>query len=191
MNRNVCKRHACLLTFVVLCATTGPVPAAEVYGPLRIRDLTPFSILRLDLLSDHAVHDVRKGWALEAHLSASNTFVMSGNVNDYLEQRGIRAPITQEDVDALLGMPGDIFYFDGSISLLHVTAHYGINERWNASLTLPVHHYGGGFMDATIERFHETFDLGSFGREYAERNNFQAVMRIRGSRRPKSVIAGP
>src|SRR4029453_15714470 len=75
---------------------------SELLGPLRIRDMTPFNILRLDMLPAHAVAASRGSWAVEADLSYTNTFVMSENVRSYLEQRDHRAPLTQTDADAIL-----------------------------------------------------------------------------------------
>ncbi|HET9679703.1 MAG TPA: hypothetical protein VFP95_03960, partial [Gammaproteobacteria bacterium] len=83
--------------------------------------MTPFSILRLDPLPDHSINGTQRGWALEMHLSTSNTFVASKNVRRYLAQRGVRAALGSDDVQAIMSYPGDVYYFDGSISLLNIT----------------------------------------------------------------------
>ena len=97
---------------------TGEAGQTELLGPLRIRDMTPFNILSLDMLPAHAVAAGKGSWAVEADLSYTNTFAMSENVRSYLEQRDSREPLTQEDVDAIVGMGEDAY---GSQSALRDT----------------------------------------------------------------------
>src|SRR2546426_9286310 len=79
---------AALLAFVL--GITQVRGETELLGPLRIRDMTPFNLLRLDMLPAHAVAAGPGSWAIEADISYSNTFVMSDNVKSYLEARGER-----------------------------------------------------------------------------------------------------
>src|SRR5213594_524459 len=92
-----------VLILVVSAASAAPARAdTELLGPLRIRDMTPFNILRLDMLPAHAVAAGRGSWAIEADILYSNTFVMSDNVKSYLETRGGgRRALTQADTDAI------------------------------------------------------------------------------------------
>ncbi len=78
-------------------------------GLLRVRDLTPFGILRLDFLPAHAVSATPGTWALEVNLSYQNTYVLSDNVAAYLEARGGggRVRLTPADVEAILGLGAD------------------------------------------------------------------------------------
>src|SRR5213593_3095816 len=95
----VAWRMAVGVVTVALGLAAAPEPAAtELLGPLRIRDMTPFNLLRLDMLPAHAVPGGAGSWAIEADLSYSNTFMMSDNVRSYLEGRGAgRRPLTQAD----------------------------------------------------------------------------------------------
>src|SRR5438093_11641070 len=103
-----------VLILVVSAASAAPAEdETELLGPLRIRDMTPFNILRLDMLPAHAVAAGARSWAIEADLSYTNTFVMSENVRNYLERRDSRRPLTQADVDAILGLGEDAYYVDG------------------------------------------------------------------------------
>src|SRR3989454_12253126 len=104
----------------------GATPArgeTELLGPLRIRDMTPFNLLRLDMLPAHAVAAGPGGWAIGADISYSNTFVMSDNVMSYLEARGGRRPLTQADANAILGLGQGAYYVDGEVGLLDLTFH--------------------------------------------------------------------
>src|SRR4029453_4909004 len=68
-------------------------------GALRIRDLTPFGILRLDFLPAHAVTAKPGTWAFEVNLSYQNTYVLSQNVQDYLEAKGGGHRVYLDDTD--------------------------------------------------------------------------------------------
>src|SRR2546422_6720095 len=114
MNVRTGWRRAAGATAVVLgLAATEARGETELLGPLRIRDMTPFNLLRLDMLPAHAVAAGAGSWAIEADLSYTNTFVMSENVKTYLEQRDTRRPLTQADVGAILALGEDAYYVDG------------------------------------------------------------------------------
>src|SRR5687767_3473708 len=85
--------------FVFALAAIPAQGQAELLGPLRVRDLTPFNLLRLDMLPAHDVTGDSGSWAIEADISHANTFVMSGNVSDYLARRGMRGPLEPGDVE--------------------------------------------------------------------------------------------
>src|SRR6266581_5588379 len=128
---------AALVAFAL--AATPARGETELLGPLRIRDMTPFNILRLDMLPAHAVAAGAGSWAIEADLSYTNTFVMSENVKNYLEQRNTRRPLTQADVDAILGLGEDAYYVDGEFGLLDLTFHYAIASESSVYFTLPAY----------------------------------------------------
>jgi hypothetical protein len=155
-------------------------PGTVLLGPLRIRDMTPFNLLRLDMLPAHAVEAGVGSWAIEANVSFSNTFVMSDNVRRYLQDRGGRTPLSAADAADILAMGEDAFYVDGEFGLLEVTGHYRFARRTSAYVTLSAYDFSGGFMDGAIEGFHNTFDLENAGREYVTRRKFQTVMALDG-----------
>lgn len=165
----------------VLALAISPARADNaLLGPLRIRDMTPFNLLRLDMLPAHAVAAGKGSWAIEADLSYSNTFVMSDNVERYLEARGSRDALTQADADAILSMGQDAYYMDGEFGLLDVTAHYAFARRTSIYLTLSAYDFSGGFLDSTIEGFHRAFGLGTDGRDLVARDSFQGVLSLHG-----------
>lgn len=167
-------------TALVLLLMAFPAGSAEFYGPLRIRDMGPFQLLRLNMLPDHAIAPTPGQFALELHWSASNTFAMDGDVADYLEARGGRSEINLDDVQEIQARSNNAFLFDGSLGYFNMTAHAGFSDRWSGYVSVPVHHYTGGFMDQAIEDFHDAFGFDSFGREYVSRDEFQAVIVLDG-----------
>lgn len=149
-------------------------------GPLRIRDMTPFSILRLEMLPADAAPIGARRWSVDAGITQTNTFVMSGNVRSYLERRGGRGALTQNDVAAIQSLGTDAYYVDGEIGLLDLTLHYGLTANTSLYLTVPVYDYSGGFLDGTVEGFHSAFGLDDDSRDLVERDRFQAVASIGG-----------
>lgn len=152
-------------------------------GLVRVRDLTPFGILRLDMLPTHAVAAPPGTWALEANLSWQNTYVLSDNVERYLRSRGGgRAPLSAGDVDAILGLPGDAYFVDGEFGLLDLSLHHWVNERWSLYATVPWYEFDGGFLDRVIEDFHAEFGFSTAGRDLVRRDRFQVVADVGGVR---------
>lgn len=157
----------------------APLAAAqEMLGPLRLRDLTPFALQRLDFLPASAASRYPEGWAIETNVSFTNTFIMSDNVGDYLRARDQRVPLGDSDFEAMGKLEGDAFYFDGSIAVLNLTFHYGLSERLAFYGILPVHHYHGGSLDGAIENFHESAGFSDFGRPLVARDRFQAYFKV-------------
>ena len=189
MTCNRCPAAAAIaLAFLALAATPAQ-GQAELMGPLRIRDMAPFSLLRLDMLPAHAATGGPGSWAIETEITHTNTFVMSSNVRIYLEGQGERRTLMQADVDRIQSLGEDAYYVDGEFGLLDLTFHYAATHGSSIYLTLPVYDYMGGFLDGTVESFHDTFGLSSSGRAYVDRNRFQAVASFGGQR--VAVLGSP
>jgi hypothetical protein len=171
-----------LVSAIVLSLGAAPALAdTELIGPLRLRDTTPFNILRLDMLPAHAVRAGRHSWAIEADLSYTSTFVMSDNVMRYLEARGGgRRPLDAADVAAIQNLGEDAYYVDGEFGVLDLTFHYAFTSRTSAYSTLPLYAFGGGGLDGTIEGFHNAFGFDNAGREFVAKDNFQTVLALGG-----------
>jgi hypothetical protein len=146
----------------------------QLMGPLRIRDMTPFNILRLDMPPAPAI---TQGWSIEAVLSRTNVFMMSDNVKDHLDRRDTDGALTQGDADAIAALGEDSYFVDGEIGLLDLTFQYGF-----AYVALSVYDFTGGFLDSTVDGFHDSFGLGNAGRDLVARDRFQAVASLQGQR---------
>jgi hypothetical protein len=148
-------------------------------GLLRARDLSPFGMLRLDMLPAHTADAKTGTWTLEIQSAYQNTFVMSDNVRDYLRTRNVgRQPLRQQDADALLALPSDAYYVDGEAGLMDLVLQRRFSEYWSAYFTVPYIYYGHGHFDSTIESFHDTFGFSQMGRDLVARNQFQLVYRV-------------
>lgn len=148
-------------------------------GLLRGRDLSPFGLLRLDMLPAHTADAEARRWTFEIQYAYQNTFVLSDNVRDYLQTRNMgRAPLRAEDAQAILALPGDAYYVDGEFGLADLIVQRRINDYWSAYLTIPYMHFGEGVFDNTIESFHDTFGFSQQGRDLVARDRFQIVYGI-------------
>jgi hypothetical protein len=170
-----------------VCASIGvPVARAEeiaqseegvFFGLLRERDLTAFGFLRLDMRPAHAV-DIEPGsWAIETELGYQNTWALSPEVEEYLvslEPTG-RRELGPADAAAIQALPGENYLLDLEQATLDVTFHYKLSQHWTAYLIASAVHYQGGFLDSTIEGFHNTFGFDDFGRPAAKKNDVNVI----------------
>lgn len=152
-------------------------------GLMRVRDMTVFGLNRLDMLPAHAVAATPGTFAFEFNLSYQNTWALSDNVADYLETRGVqRGRITPADVASILTLPGDAYLVDGELGLVDLTLHYRFSSHWGVYATIPYYYFDGGVLDSTIESFHDNVGFGTAGREFAQRNRFQGIAKLAGTR---------
>ncbi len=168
-----------MLSALVLGAAAPAAGQSRSFvGPLRIRDLSPLSLFRLDMPPAHAVNSVERGWGVEATYSRGNLFLVSDIVHAWLDERGTRRHITQQEALALLEEPGDVFFFDAEVATMTLTGSWALGPDWQVSLSVPYHWYGGGYLDQAIESFHETIGVRDGGRVFAPRNDVQVVARL-------------
>jgi hypothetical protein len=155
----------------------------QFYGLLRQRDLSPFGFLRLDMRPAHAVSIEPGSWAIETEIGYQNTWALSPEVEDYLvslEPTG-RRRIGPAEVQAIEDLPGENYLLDLETALFDVTFHYKLSRNWTAYGIVSAITYQGGFLDSTIEQFHDTFGFSSFGRPAVERNQAALVYDLKGA----------
>ena len=153
------------------------------YGLLRSRDLSPFGFLRLDMRPAHAVAIQPGSWALETELGYQNTWALSPEVERYLiglEPTG-RRRIGPAEVAAIEALPGENYLLDIETATFDLTLHYKLSPNWTAYGIVSAITYQGGFLDSSIEQFHDTFGFSSFGRPAVERNQAALVYDLKGA----------
>ena len=179
------------LPAATLCTLAGlacGMPAAhaedgQFYGLLRSRDLTPFGFLRLDMRPAHAVSIEPGSFAIETEVAYQNTWALSPEVEDYLtnlEPSG-RRDLGPAELQAIRDLPGENYLIDLELALLDVTFHYKISNIWTAYLIASGVSYQGGFLDSTIEGFHDSFGFSSFGRPAVTRNQTNLIYDLKSS----------
>jgi Protein of unknown function (DUF3187) len=168
-----------------VCASIGaPAARAEegvLFGLLRERDLTPFGFLRLDMRPAHAVDIEPHTWAIETEIGYQNTWALSPEVHEYLmahESAG-RHELGPADAATIQALPGENYLLDGEIGTLDVTFHYKLSQHWTAYLIASAVTYQGGFLDSTIESFHDTFGFEDFGRPAVKKDDFNVIFDLK------------
>ena len=167
----------CVLVALGVTAPAAEAQERELYGLLRSRDLTPFGFLRLDMRPAHAVAIEPGSWAIETELGYQNTWALSSEVEDYLitlEPQG-RRDLGPAEVAAIQALPGENYLLDVEAATLDVTFHYKFSADWTGYVIASGVTYQGGFLDGTIESFHDTFGFSSFGRPAVRRNDVNLI----------------
>ena len=162
-----------VMAFVVAAAYGPPLAADETnyLGLLRARDLTTFGFLRLDMRPAHAIHAPKGTWAIETELAHQNTWALSEGAEKYIESLPDRRKLGPAELADLQALPGENFLFDMELAELDVTLHYKFSDRWGGYLVLSGVNYSGGFLDGTIESFHDLTGFDSGGRPNVHRND--------------------
>jgi hypothetical protein len=168
--------HTRIATTLLLLIVSAPSPSradgSDYFGLLRARDLTSFGYLRLDM---------RPTWAIETELAYQNTWALSPETEQYLTGITRRHELGPADVQAIRDLPGENYLVDLELAELDVTFHYKFAKYWGAYLIMSGVHYGGGFLDSTIESFHKTFGFSTFGRKAASRNDVNVIFDLKSS----------
>jgi len=165
------------LALFCVVAIAAHADDGRFYGMLRSRDLTPFGFLRLDMRPAHSVSIESHTFAFEAELGYQNTWALSHNVEKYLtslEASG-RREIGPAEIDAIRNLPGENYLLDLESATLDLTMHYKISRQWSVYAIATAVSYQGGFLDPTIEKFHETFGFSTFGRHAVARNRTNLI----------------
>jgi hypothetical protein len=171
-----------LLT-LIFASTQSPAQDGVFYGLLRARDLTPFGFVRLDMRPAHSVSIEPGSWAIEAELAYQNTWALSEEVERYLtslEPTG-RRTLGAAEVEAIRELPGENYLLDLEQGVADVTVHYKLAHDWAAYATISVLSFQGGFLDGTIESFHDSLGFSTFGRPAAARNGMNVIYDLKGA----------
>ena len=170
-------RGAVSKMFVLLTVAAAPAAAADLFGLLPGRDLSPFGFLRLDMRPAHAVSIEPGGWALETEFASQNTWAMSPKVDRYLtelESSG-RRQIGEQELAAIRDLPGENYLIDLEMTAVDLTLHYKFSPRLTGYLITTAVAFDGGFLDRTVERFHQAFGLNSVGRPAVARDSINLI----------------
>jgi hypothetical protein len=171
-----------LLSLAAQAASAAGADESDYFGLLRARDITPFGFLRLDMRPTHALNIPSGGWGMEMELAYQNTWALSPEVEKYLDSlQGPRREIGPAELDAIRALPGENYLADLELALLDISFQYKFSSQWGAYLVLSGVHYGGGFLDSTIESFHSTFGFSDFGRPAVVKNGTSYILDLKNS----------
>jgi hypothetical protein len=170
-----------LLSLAAHVACAAGADEADFFGLLRARDITPFGFLRLDMRPTHALNIPSGDWGVEMELAYQNTWALSPEVEDYLGTLQGRREIGPAELDAIRALPGENYLADFELGLIDTAFQYKFSSQWGAYLVLSGVHYGGGFLDSTIESFHDIFGFSDFGRPAVVKNGTSYILDLKSS----------
>ncbi|MEM7048038.1 MAG: DUF3187 family protein [Acidobacteriota bacterium] len=170
-----------LFSLVVLplpAASQEPSPYLIDTGPLRIRDQFPLSMGYLAFDPVSAVVLDRGEWQIDVVTTLTNTWAQSDVVEGFLEDRDGRLPLTRADLTRLDGLDPNqgLVFVDAELVRSALAVRRGFGDGVQLELVLPVLNYSGGFLDSTIEGFHDSFSFSQAGRLGVERDDFRAFV---------------
>jgi Protein of unknown function (DUF3187) len=151
------------------------------FGLLRGRDLTPFGFLRLDMRPAHAYVSKAGQWAFSLDLGYQNTWAVGGAADPYLEALSGRRELSPADWNAIRA-GGEAFLVDLELAQLDATLSYWVTDRLSVYLIASGVRYQGGFLDSTIESFHERTGLGDFQRDTSARDDVNILVNLKRAR---------
>jgi hypothetical protein len=177
------KIPGCVAMLLLLTAGPATAETGAFYGLMRVRDLTPFGFLRLDMRPAHAIAIERGSFAFETELGYQNTWALSPEVERWLTRRESagRRELGPEDLQTIRDLPGENYLVDFESAVLDLTAHYKFSDSFSAYLIANAVSYQGGFLDGTIESFHEEFGFSTFGRPAVSRDDVNLVYDLKSS----------
>ena len=166
-----------------------PIPYIH-YGLLRVRDLTPFGFLRLDMRPAHAISGPPGNWGVEVNLGHQNTWALSRNVQSYLKSLPGRREIGPGEIQAIRNLPGEGYLVDLELGLLDITLHRKLTEKWGVYAVLSAVSYNGGFMDGGIEWFHDAAGMNNVGRPAVARNDVNVLLDLKTNQLYRTDLPG-
>ena len=170
-----------LLILALVASYAGPAFSADsgFYGPLRARDLTPFGYLRLDMRPAYAGSLEPGTLSFETEYAYQNTWAVSPEVEKYLNKLEGRRELGPAEFQAIRDLPGENYLVDLELGQVDFAIHYQASENWGGYLIVSGASIGGGFLDHTIEKFHDFIDSPSFGRPAVARNDANVLFDLK------------
>ena len=112
-----------------------------------------------------------------------NTWALSPEVKKYLiglESSG-RRTLGPAEMQTIEDLPGENYLLDIETATFDLTFHYKIAPDWTVYGILSAISYQGGFLDSTIEGFHNALGFSSFGRPALARNRAALLYDLKGA----------
>ena len=150
-------------------------------GPLRVRDQFPLSAGFLAFDPVGAVVLKQGEWQLDLITTVTNTFAVSDVLEKRLNERESRGTLSAAHLREFDEQDGDYgnFVVDGELVRTAFAVRRGVGRKVQLELMVPFLNYSGGFLDSTIEGFHDTFGFDEAGRKGVPRDTFLALVNSR------------
>ena len=163
-------------------------------GPLPVRDRFVLGLGFLVPEPESADLLARGRWRLGAVASISNSWSHSDRIRVTLRAREERGELGLEELRGSVPFrpTKGLYHVDGEVRSLSLSARRRLNERWEASVSLPLVSMGGGSSDSGVESFHDLVAAGQAVRGGKIRDDFTVYLRLPdGSELYRSEGSGP
>lgn len=177
-----------LLTAVISLLPAGPALAeADVLSVWPATDPTDFGSVWLDPAS--AATPPPGEWIFSINVAYFNSFRESGEVGALREESGIRGRVASEELrEVELRFPSrDLFLIDMEGVVTEVRASRSLTASLSAWVRVPVISVGSPNWDSAAEFAHDTFGVGTKGRDLYPRGETLLYLRAGGSSLPGSA----
>ncbi len=142
-------------------------------GPFPTREMFP---LYLPTMAYQPVDPVPLGhgqWRWALNWMEANTFQFSDYFEDHAprDQSG-RLAVTRDYFASVVAKHPDIptlYFFDEEIARFELQGRYGLTDRTDLWIFLPIQNHTGGFLDPLIEGFHK-IGFEQYGRDLVTKN---------------------
>lgn len=152
-------------------------------GPINVRNQFPLKLLFLGFSADDQLLAPRGKFLLDAHVSFSNTFARTDDVIE-IRNDGGRRSLSPAEFDQIIAANAgdDEFMIDMESYFYNFRFMYGLSERMQLDLEVPVISVGGGILDGVVEGFHDSFNLGQAGRTLYPRHDSTLALFVDGQK---------
>ena len=131
---------------VNLLAATGNTSQSE-FHPFETRDQNLFNQINGQPLPTNAQLNKKQQSLWSNSLIITNALNIESNANENI-------------------------YLDYEAYRYNLSYQYGLNDKWNLKLDIPVVYQGGGFLDSAIDSWHAFFGLPRANRPFVENNQY-------------------
>lgn len=164
-----------LIVLALALTVTTAAHAAEIRarGPLRVRSQFPLDLVTLDMTPESAfLREPGQTW-IALDVVHSNSFEITPAYDAHVAE-----------YEAGAYRAGYDFVVDAEVTRTTIAAEFALGRRFALGFEVPLLAYGGGFMDSTIESFHDTAGLPQNDRDLKARDQFEIDL-LAGARRAR------
>lgn len=152
-------RHAATASLLLLLGSVPARAETHPHGPLPVRSQFPLDLVTLDMTPETAMLPPRGTTSLSLLIVHANSFEITPHYD---------ARVTAFQAGTFT--PGWDFNVDDETTRASLSAAFQVGRRFSLGFEAVLIAHGGGFMDSTIESFHDAFSLPQNDRELKDRD---------------------
>lgn len=155
----------------------GAEAAAPLDDPFPVRNQLPLGLPFLEepprsaFLLPSGIGEVSLGLAYETTLNASDSMIDLYRKDDFQTYDGL---VTREILEGVAAgsRSGNAYYLDGETLRAALSGHFGLSDRLEVGLEIPLLMHTRGFLDSPIDSYHEWFGFPDGGRTAFARDQY-------------------